>query len=139
MLAECTNPACPCSLLSGLSVGLALGVSAAAQAHPKLCCGTREDHPRTRECSPAGLEGDSAQAAGAGVSNKKMGMTVPSTAAAAAAELPGHHQLLTGACVAPTALFLTPESVPGQERRTLNPISSPQLETVACALINTPP
>lgn len=119
-------------------MGLALGVSAAAQAHPKVCCGTREDHTRTRECSPAGLEGDSAQAAGAGVSNKKMGMTVPSTAAAAA-ELPGHHQLLTRVCAAPTVLFLTPESIPGQERRTLNPISSPQLETVACALINTSP
>lgn len=101
-------------------------------------CGTPEDHPRTQECSTAGLEWDPAQTEGVGISNKKLEMTFPYTAAAAS-ELPGHHQLLTRVCATHTTLLSSPESVPEQERRILTPNSFPELEIVTSALINPPP
>lgn len=84
-----------------------------------------------------GWSGTLLRQTGVGISNKKVEMTVPDTAAAS--ELPGHHQLLTGVCATCTMLFLSPESVPEQERGILTPTSSPQLGTAASALINTPP
>lgn len=87
-------------------------------------CGTPEDHPRTQECSTAGLEWDPAQTEGVGISNKKLEMTFPYTAAAAS-ELPGHHQLLTRVCATHTTLLyyasLIPRVCPRTRKKNIDP------------------